>query len=342
VSLLFNRKIGLVAYNPPQFSVPPDEVTLQAVQSPNTTTPTGGLDLSEFRIRFNINQSDVETPSTLLVRVYNLSQKTAAALRGEYQRVVLQAGYDYPNGTGVLFDGTIKQVLTGHETNTDSYVDILAADGDIAYNNAIINASLAAGSTPADQLAALNKAMAPYGITTGFTTDLPVPALSRGKVMFGLAKERLRDLANSVGASWSIQNGKLTLIPLDGYRPNEAVVISSATGMVGFPEQTPGGINVTCLLNPKIRIGTIVQIAAEDINQGVIATSGPLLFPTSPRLDNLPTQAFIAKISGAGYYKVLVSEYEGDTRGEPWYSHLVCLAVDIDTKKLNPNYAGAG
>ena len=29
-----------------------------------------------------------------------------------------------------------------------------------------------------------------------------------------------------------------------------------------------------------------------------------------------------------GFYKVLVHEIEGDTRGEPWYSTLTCLAVD--------------
>lgn len=321
--VLFGRKIGLLVYNP---------------AAPNA--PGSALDLSEFRIRFNVFQSDYETPGYTIIRVYNLADKTKAQVKGEFQRVTLEAGYDFPNGTGVIFDGTIKQVLFGHESNVDSYMEILASDGDLAYNNACVNTSLAPGATLADQLAAIQKTMTPFGVTPGYTPDLPNTALARGKVLYGNAKSSMRDLANTAGVSWSIQNGELTLIPLTGYIPGQAVVLNSATGLIGFPEQTPGGINVTALLNPKIKIGTLVQIAAEDINQDFVFTSGPALLPGAARLEDRAT-GFIAKISGAGFYKVFVSEFEGDTRGEPWYSKLVCLAIDISTQNLNPYFAGA-
>lgn len=317
----FGRKIGLVVYNGPG---------------------QAGLDLSQMRIRFNVSQNDLQTPNSARIRIYNLKGQTAQQVKGEFQRVTLQAGYDYPNGTGVIFDGTIKQVIFGHETNVDSYTEILAADGDLAYNNAVCSASLSAGATSIDQLKVILKAMEPFGVTQGYVPDIPLTALSRGKVMMGLARDSARDLATSIGASWSIQNGKLTLIPLTGYLPGEAVVLSSATGLVGFPEQTPGGINVTALLNPRIKIGTLLQIAAEDINEGLVTTAGPMVFAQSPRLE---TQSFlIAKISGAGFYKVLVHEMEGDTRGENWYSKIVCLAVDMSAPagdQVAYNYAGA-
>jgi hypothetical protein len=34
-------------------------------------------------------------------------------------------------------------------------------------------------------------------------------------------------------------------------------------------------------------------------------------------------------VADDGYYKIIVLEHEGDTRGNPWYSNIVCLAVDM-------------
>jgi hypothetical protein len=33
-------------------------------------------------------------------------------------------------------------------------------------------------------------------------------------------------------------------------------------------------------------------------------------------------------VTDDGFYKVIVVEHEGDTRGNPWYANMVCLAVD--------------
>ncbi|AWJ93326.1 hypothetical protein Sp245p_26250 (plasmid) [Azospirillum baldaniorum] len=311
---LFGRKIGLVVYNPQSLG-------------------GGGLDLSEMRILFRVNQSDIGTPGTSFIRIYNLKEETARKVRGEYQRVTLQAGYaDGPYG--VIFEGEIKQVMTGHESPTDSYLDVFAADGDTAYVNSVINTSLAAGSTPADQFDALSKAM---DLQAGYVTDLPPTALSRGKVMFGMSRDYMRRLSETVGQSWSIQNGQLVMVPMTGYRAGEAVVLTAATGLIGYPQQTPGGIEVTALLNPKIQIGGLVRIDNKSINQGL--STAPAISPG--RLESIP--GFNAKIADDGFYKVLVHEFVGDSRGVPWYSTMTCLAVDPsapDGQRVNPYWAG--
>lgn len=85
------------------------------------------LDLSNLRFRFQVKAMDVESPNNAAIRVYNLSRDTLVKIRGEFSRVILQAGYD--NNFGVIFDGTIKQFRIGREGTTDTYLDILAADG---------------------------------------------------------------------------------------------------------------------------------------------------------------------------------------------------------------------
>ena len=282
------------------------------------TDGTTGIDLSEMRIRFHVSQADTESPNTAVIRVYNLSEATINQVEKEYQRVVLQAGY--PGNFAVIFQGTITQLVKGRESALDSFLDIMAADGDEAYNFAVVNKALAAGASPQDQAAAIAQAMQPYGVDLGDTTGLTGGILPRGKVLFGLARARMSDLANTTATTWSIQNGKVTIIPLTGYLAGEAVALSARTGLVGIPEATIDGIEIRCLLNPMIRIGTRVQIDNSAINTPTVLQQG--LFPTYGDI-TLP-----ATVTRDGYYRVLVAEHTGDMRGQEFYTDLTCLAID--------------
>ena len=111
-----------------------------------------GLELGELRIVFKTTKGDIETPNSAEIAVYNLSEATSSKIRKEFTRVVLQAGYQ--DNCAVIFDGTIRQVRRFRENGTDVCTSILAADGDAAYNYAVVNTTLAAGSTSAEHVGA--------------------------------------------------------------------------------------------------------------------------------------------------------------------------------------------
>lgn len=285
-----------------------------------------GLDMSALHFKFQVKRGDIQTPNSLDVRVYNVSEATANRITStkpepEFSRVILQAGYG--NNVGVLFDGTIKQVRRGRENATDTYLDITAADGDYAYNYAIINTTLAAGSKPADHINAIVASMAPQpsGITKGYVPPLPQNALPRGKVMFGLSRDNLRQVAAAHRLNWSIQQQQLQLVPLDSYIENEAVVLNSATGMIGMPEQTQNGVHVRALINQRFVPGRPIQLDEATINQ--------LRFGLS--LEDQVANGFITstlKPATDGIYRILYAEHSGDTRGNDWYSDLICLSIN--------------
>lgn len=287
-----------------------------------------GLDLSEFRVSFKTEQQDRESPATAAIRVYNLSKDTIKRIRGEFSKVVLQAGYE--GEEGVIFQGTIKQFGIGRETPTDTYLDILAADGDQAYNYATVNKTLAAGSSPADRVKVATDAMTPMGVTPGYAPSYTGGILPRGKVLFGLARAVLRQETRSQGQSWSINNGRVHILPLSGYLPGEAVVLSSTTGLIGIPEQTIDGIRARCLLNPKIVVGGLVQIANGLINQTVQQN------PDGPKIayNSYAGVQLLADVTNDGFYRVIVAEHEGDNRGRPFYTNIICLALNTDTMKV--------
>lgn len=288
-----------------------------------------GLDLSELRIKFSVKRSDTMTPNVADIRVYNLEEQTALRIRKEFTRVILQAGYE--GNFGVIFQGNIKQVILGRESATDTFIDIVAGDGDRAYNFAIVNATLAKGSTQADQVAAAVTAMTPKGVTAGHLGTLPANQLPRGKSMYGNARNYLRDAAQTTQHSWSIQDEKVTFVAKKAYLPGERVILTSKTGMIGTPQQTNEGVNVKCLLNPNLRIASRVQIDNASIQRFKINLSVP------NSAANIP-----APLTADGVYYVLVVEHTGDTRGIEWYSNLICLNIDVTTNPINSVQVGYG
>ena len=287
-----------------------------------STAAGQGLDLSKLRIKFKIKRSDTVTPNTADIRVYNLDEQTAILIRKEFTRVILQAGYE--SNFGVIFQGNIKQVILGRESATDTFIDIVAGDGDRAYNFAIVNATLQAGSNQNDQIQAAANAMSKKGTTLGHVGDLPTTQLPRGKVMYGNARKYISNSADTSGKIWSIQDEKITFVGKSTYLPGTAVVLTSKTGMIGTPQQTNEGVNVKCLLNPQIKIGGRVKIDNASIQRFKIDLS----VPNSPA--NIP-----APLTADGVYYVLVAEHSGDTRGVEWYTSLICLNIDVTTNPIN-------
>lgn len=282
----------------------------------------GALDLSKLRIRFAVKRSGVMTPNVADIRVYNLDLKTAAIIKKEFTQVVLQAGYE--GNYGVIFQGNIKQCILGRENATDTFIDIIAGDGDQAYNYAIINTTLAAGSSQSDHLSAAVGSMNKQGVSPGYTGELPQTKLPRGKVMYGTARDYIRGIAESAGFVSSIQDEKLVFLKQSTYLPGTATVINSKTGMIGTPQQTIEGITCKCLLNPKLKIHGRVQINNATVEQFKLNQ----FEPGSPANTPVP-------LTNDGVYYILVAEHSGDTRGTEWYSNLVLLNIDPSSNPLN-------
>ncbi|MFM0059200.1 hypothetical protein PQR64_26570 [Paraburkholderia phytofirmans] len=281
-----------------------------------------GLDLSNFRVTFKVEQSDIETPNLLIVTIYNLSDDTSNRIGGEFTNVSLSAGYE-GGSYGQIFMGNIKWIERGKEKNTDKYLRIWAGDGDQAYNFTMCNQALAAGTDAKSVMDYLTGKFAEQGIGKAADFDhfvgvIPPQALSRGKVMQGMARDHMRDWSTKNGFKWSTQNGNLVLVPITGYRPGEAVVLSSTTGLIGTPKADQGGVKCRCLLNPNIVIGGLIQLAHDDINT----------LTTNQLGLSINSIAISASTTWTGLYRVLVSEHEGDSRGHEWYTEITALAID--------------
>jgi hypothetical protein len=327
-------------------------------------SPSGaGIELGAFRVVFEVHRGDYQTPNSCDVKVYNLSDHTAnKIMEPEFTQLMLMVSYgsDRPQ---LIFKGSIMQVRKGREDQKNSYLAITAADGDEAYNFSVMALTLAAGTAPQTAIQSIIAQMVPANLgsptavvtaaqgtvsptggpnqpapaNTGQTIsqgyippNLPQNRLPRGRTYFGLCRDEMREIAFNNGCTWSIQDGHVQLIPLTSYLTGDAVMISPSTGLIGVPELTQNGLEMTVLLNPSIKVGQTVRLVASDVNVlrlGLDSQSAVL---------NTNLAEGAAKLNGAGLYYVMNISHRGDTRGTPWYSDLTCLAVDATANPSIP------
>lgn len=283
------------------------------------------LDLSELHVQFHVHQALVGVPSWAVIRVFNLSKTTQQIAGQEFDHLRLAVSYD-PDNILQIFEGQIRQFNAGRRLNaTDTFVDFICADGDYAYNHAVVNRTLAEGSTYREQLDTLLDAFNEKGVGRGYIGKLPEYPLPRSKALFGGARDYMDQLVGTIDADWSIQDGKVILLSPGESLPHEAVELNSATGLIGLPEQAIDGINLRCLINPNIRYGSLLKLNNSDIQAANISVA------YEPRDAN-----YIPGIDRDGVYKVYSVSSTGDTRGNDWYSDIVCVGLTADKPLRGP------
>jgi hypothetical protein len=312
-----------------EITVTADRPTFQYQRRVSIVVAGAGVrwDFANFRCRFDVRRGDLQSPNTCDVRIYNLSDDSAnqlAPVTSEFKTLTIKVGYGEntpPEKLGQIFFGTICQVRIGRESQLDTYVDITAADGDHAYNFATISASQVSAN-PAGIAALLQNAMSAKGVTQGAKPAFSsASVLSRGRVFYGAVKEELRDFAVDANVAWSVQDQLLSFISMTAYsQPGPPLKLTPTSGLIGTPEQTQNGITLRALMNPSIKIASLIELDA---------TINRLRYPTDYLSvgGNLAT-ALQNKTNDQNQYYVMWVEHSGDTRGTEWYTTATCLAVD--------------
>lgn len=273
---------------------------------------------NSLRIQFEIAKTVEPTPNTALIKIFNLHPNHESQIKNEYDEVIVNAGYE--DSVRIIFRGNIKHVFRYRDKN-DYITEIDAADGDKDFRTAIMNLTLAAG-TSTQQL--VDKAVGTFkgGTTKGFIGADNKPRI-RGRVISGNTRDVLSDIARDSGANWSIQDGELVMVKSDSVLPDEAIVINSDTGMLGAPEINDKGISVKCLLNPQIKCNGAIQLNNKDIR--IHERKMPLLI--SPDEQKKLQRQEPVRLDPDGIYKVIRVIHKGDNRAAEWMSEIVCVGL---------------
>lgn len=277
-----------------------------------------GVQDTGLRVRFQIKLFASVSLNLATVKITNpLPQTAHGFVSTPDQPITIDAGYQ--DSHGVIFKGTIRQAVYGRDNPTDTVLTLYCTDGDIGHNYGVVNKSLPQGSTPHDHVQHAVQSMS--GVSLGFidpALQIAQPKYPKSVQLYGMARDVLDRIARLKKANWSIQQGQVEIVGYNNTKPGGPIVLNTNTGLIGMPTQEIGGIMARSLINPSIKINTSVQIA-QSLVQGAQYTPGP---------DGsiAVSQQTIPYVSADGVYKVLGITYDGDSRGNPWYMDLTCIA----------------
>jgi hypothetical protein len=306
---------------PPDTPGSPDFSITNVKSEPAGAVDGRTMDLSDYHLVFEVEQSAYSTPWHMTVRVYNLEQDVMQFITKEYTQVKLDAGYKHgPNGT--IFNGIVSYFERGRESNTETVLIIHAQENDLAWNETGMNNTMPAGSTSTDVVKACVAEMGKNGkIELGAMSELSTGKSPRARTLYGQSRDILRDVTQSEDATAHIADGKLNVLKLgDVLLPGQQVVLNSTTGMIGIPYQTlDGAINVRSLLNPQLMPARLVKVNEKDIRQIAVKNAGL----TKAEMGSVGYFNEHNQIAADGQYKIYSLRHTGDNRGNDWYTDIV-------------------
>lgn len=286
-----------------------------------------GLMIENLRIQFEVGKTVESAPNVAVIKIYNLNPDNEARIKTEFDEVLLNAGYD--GAMRLVFRGNIKHVYRYREKN-DYITEIEAGDGDKDFRKAVMNETLASGTTTGQLVDRAVGTFKGVGGTTKGTVQVTDKARLRGKVISGNTRDVLHDVARESGANWSIQDGQLVIVSANGVLPGEAILIRADTGMLGAPEINDKGIAVKCLMNPQLQANGAIKLD----NNGIKAKrqqAQALATKREKEETNAPLgreKEQLARLDPDGIYKVLKLTHKGDNRGQDWVSEIECIGLD--------------
>lgn len=255
------------------------------------------LQIEDLKVTFDIEKTLRKEPNSASLVIYNLAERTRAALQKKPLQLRLEVGYE--TSVKQIFFGDLRYVQS-IKGRTDWITRIELGDGERAYRYARVNRSFRKGSKISDAIrdvaAQLNLSL-PESISD---TELQ-STFAAGVSLHGPAFNELVTLLKPYGYDASIQDGQLQILKNTATRAREVVLINESTGMLGTPEfgipekkNKKPVLTVRCLLNADIVPGGRILVKSNSIN---------------------------------GIFKVLKVRFAGDTHGSDWFSEVEAVAV---------------
>lgn len=224
-----------------------------------------GFTYRDLRVGFKVSKSLDSKPNKGEIKVYNLTKDNRAKAEQSGNVIILKAGYGEQLET--IFTGDVARAKTELQ-GTDYVTTFELGDGETQYRYSRAEISFAKGTDVKD---AITTVLGMVGAALGDISGLTPQKLLSPLVISGDVRKHLDSLAVRQNFEWSIQDDQYQILGKGKTTKEEAVLLSSDTGLVGIPKNRFGdkdqakGIEFDALLNGKIKPGRKVVFASPTV-----------------------------------------------------------------------------
>lgn len=257
-----------------------------------STMTSKRVEVENMRVQFRIRKDLSKKPNTGEIVIFNLAERSRQDFNVQAGKVALIAGYR--DVVAQIFYGDITRGYSVRES-TEWATKIEAGDGQRAIRHGRVSRSFAGGVPVRDVARACAAAL---GLDPGDIAQISSSKVyDHGYAAHGRAADELTRVLSSIGAGWSVQDGRIQLLAPGGATAETIALLSPQSGIIGTPEfGTPTKKGGKAVLRVKT-----------------------LLLPGS-----LPGRRVrVEGVSGVreGLYRALVVEHAGDTHSpSEWFT----------------------
>ena len=251
--------------------------------------------------------------------VYNMNAATEKATIEEGFQISVYGGYEQGQ-YGHIFTGDVLQIIRNREDGINYRLEILAMRGVGAFDFNHVRSTIAANSDSREVIQAVCK-NADEKIEVGeISENLSKQTLPRGKVLFGTPGKYLRDIAIANNARFGLNDEDKAEVACitDEIPEGKVLYLTPTTGLVGTPKYTDNGIQIKMLLEPRIKIESLVKIDNELIQRQLVSVGSDGKAQTGVQQKS--------QFEESGEYKVISFAHSMDTFGDEWMTEVVGLS----------------
>ena len=270
-----------------------------------------------LKIEFTASKKALANSDMAEITIWNLSPELETKLIMEGAELTLEAGYVDGN-YGVIFRGNIIQSLRGKSNGTDFFLKFICLSEDHFWNAGFVNGVVAVNSRRKEIVQQILRSnYTNSGFQVEDLEDINVNAvdgssttLERPKILFGNPRELIRNAAKMSNVSPYIDDGKMKFLSFNEDIPKSIHSVNINTGMIGSPTQVNEYVTVRVLMNSSIKIGDYIHI-----------DNSRVLIQQMRDIKDIPYL-----LDADGIYKVVGITYDGDSRGNAWYTTLQTIS----------------
>lgn len=229
---------------------------------------TGVVIDDRFHTVFSVSQDDSEESNNISVQIYGLNDDTRARIEKDGQTLLIEAGYR--GAREILSISEVKRIEVLREF-PGVLTLIEATDGGNSLSSIRLSLSFGEGYSVQN---ALQKVATDSGLPIRIASNLNLNVPYRTGASFtGTLKSILSEIVTRVsGVRWTITDGEILIFNRQSENLQSRVVLTPSTGLIESPsrleddENEQGAIGFRCLLQPKIRPNTEIQLDSIDFS----------------------------------------------------------------------------
>lgn len=261
------------------------------------------IDAMEFKCQVHVWGAEIGAPNRCEIKLYNVSTPvTTSIMVGNI--IAITAGYK--SVTGIIFTGEVRNISYGKENGIDTFM-LIQCQNNLSGTKIITGKTYPKNSVKSTTAIDAFKSMGFITLDGGAT--LPTDMYKRPKVVWGIEENIIKTFERSYGVKFIVDGTNVSSVDLNNLLVTDAVVLNSETGLVGRPFVTQNGIEGTCLLNPRLKVGSAIQIVPDLITDFKLDLSYAGAGKATASMEK----------TTEGLYWIAGVEYKLDTRGTEWY-----------------------